>query len=153
MDDTTIRVMRLASQGLYCSQIIMSLALETAGRENPELIRSLAGLAFGGGTGQGGCGVLTGGCCVLALYAGRGAANEQEHPALMPMLEEFGDWFAEQAQGEGGGVSCAAIMGEDVPRQPQQKCGLMVAQAFGKLVEMLMANGFDLANLGAPDEY
>lgn len=153
MDDTTIRVMRLSSQGLYCSQIIMALALETSGRSNPELIRSLAGLAFGGGTGQGSCGVLTGGGCVLGLYAGKAGAGEQESPALMPMLEEFGDWFVAQAQGEGGAVTCSAIMGDDPPRAPQQKCGLMVAQAFGKLMELLTANGFDLANPGPPDEY
>lgn len=153
MDDTTIRVMRLASQGLYCSQIIMALALEISGRSNPDLIRSLAGLAFGCGTGKGNCGVLTGGCCVLALHAGKGGAEEQEHPALMPMLEEFGDWFAAQAQGEGGAVSCSAIMGDVAPRQPQQKCGLMVAQAFVKLMEMLTAKGFDPTDPGEDDGY
>ncbi|MCB2191127.1 MAG: C-GCAxxG-C-C family protein [Deltaproteobacteria bacterium] len=152
MNDTTIRVMRLAAQGLYCSQILMALALEAAGRANPELIRSLAGLAFGGGTGKGSCGVLTGGCCVLALYAGKAGAGEEEHPTLMPMLEEFGDWFAAQAQC-GGAVSCEAIMGDNAPRQPQQKCGELVAQAFDKVVEMLVANGFDPASPGQAYEY
>ena len=153
MEELTIRVMRLASQGLYCSQIMMALALETSGRSNPELIRALAGLAFGGGMGKGSCGVLSGGGCVLGLYTGKAGPGEEESPALMPMLEEFYDWFAAEAQGAGGGISCEAIMGDDAPRAPQQKCGLLVAKAFGKLLELLAAHGFDPAKPGPPDEY
>lgn len=153
MDDTTIRVMRLSSQGLYCSQILMALVLETRGRPNPELIRSLAGLAFGCGTGRGSCGVLTGGGCVLGLYAGKAGAGEEESPALMPMLEEFSEWFAAEAQGQGGGVSCEAIMGDEAPRAPQQKCGLLVAKAFAKLMDMLLANGFDPTRPGEADGF
>jgi len=148
MDDMMLRVMRLAASGLYCSQIIMALALETRGEENPELLRSLAGLAFGCGTGQGSCGVLSGGACVLALYAGKGSPGEEESPALMPMLQEFGEWFAAQTGGADGGITCAAILGEDAPRVPQQKCGELVAAAFDKVLELLAANGFDPAEAG-----
>lgn len=152
MDGMMIRVMRLAAQGLYCSQIMMALALETQGRDNPELIRALAGLAFGCGMGQGTCGVLSGAACVLALYAGKGGPGEEESPALMPMLQELNEWFAAECGGEGGGTTCAAILGEDAPRQPQQKCGEMVAAAFGKVMELLVAHGFDPADPGAAGE-
>ena len=153
MDDLMLRVMRLASQGLYCSQIMMALALETQGRENPELLRSLAGLAFGCGMGQGACGVLSGGACVLALYAGKAGPSEEESPVFMPMLQELGDWFAAQAGGENGGITCAAILGEDAPRAPQQKCGELAAAAFGKVVELLTTNGFNPADPEQAHEY
>ncbi|MCB2227728.1 MAG: C-GCAxxG-C-C family protein [Desulfarculaceae bacterium] len=153
MDDTMLRVMRLAAQGLYCSQIMMALALETQGRENPDMIRALAGLAFGCGMGAGTCGVLSGGACVLALYAGKGGQGEEESPAFMPMLQELGEWFAARAQGENGGTTCEAILGADAPRQPQQKCGEMVAEAFAKVMELLVAHGFDPADPGHVDEY
>jgi len=145
MDDMMLRVMRLGASGLYCSQIIMALALETRGEENPALVRSLAGLAFGCGTGQASCGVLSGGACVLALYAGK-APGEEESPALMPLLQEFGEWFAANAGGENGGVTCAAILGEGTPRVTQQKCGELVAAAFGRILELLAAHGFDPTN-------
>ncbi|MCF8035184.1 MAG: C-GCAxxG-C-C family protein [Desulfarculaceae bacterium] len=153
MDDMMIRVMRLASQGLYCSQIMMALALETQGRENPGLIRSLAGLAFGCGMGQGVCGVLSGAACVLALYAGKGGQGEEESPSLMPMLQELNEWFAGQCGGESGGITCEAILGADAPRTPQQKCGEMAGAAFGKVVELLTAHGFDPADPERPDEF
>lgn len=153
MDDTMLRVMRLASQGLYCSQIMMALALETQGRENPEMLRALAGLAFGCGLGQGVCGVLSGGACVLALYAAKGGPGEEESPAFLPMLQELNEWFAARAQGENGGITCEAVLGADAPRQPQQKCGEMVAEAFAKVMELLAAHGFDLADPGHVDEY
>lgn len=141
-----IRVMRLSGQGLYCSQILMALALETGGRANPELVRSLAGLAFGCGMGQGTCGVLSGAACVLALYAGKGGPDEEESPAFMPMLEELNDWFAAEHAGQGGAATCEAIIGPGSPKAPQQKCGVLVAGAFAKVMEILAANGFDPAD-------
>lgn len=143
MDETMIRVMRLSAQGLYCSQIIMALALETGGASNPELVRSMAGLAFGCGTGQGSCGVLTGASCVLALYAGKGGPDEEESPALMPMLEELNDWFTVCAGGLDGAVTCEAIVGPEANHSPQQKCGTLVAEALQKIMDLLTAHGFD----------
>jgi hypothetical protein len=151
LDDTMIRVMRLSAQGLYCSQIIMAMALETSGCSNPELVRSMAGLAFGCGTGQASCGVLTGAACVLALHAGRGVADEEESPAFMPMLEELNDWFAARAGGPNGAVTCEAIMGPGANHTPQQKCGALVGEAFVKLMEILTSNGFDPTDVGRPD--
>ncbi len=145
MDEIMIRVMRLAGQGFHCSQILGTLALETRGGSNPELIRALAGLAYGCGTGQGTCGVLTGAACVLGLYAGKGGPGEEESPALALMLEELIDWFAAQAQAQGskGGLTCEGIIGDQVGRTQQQICGTLVAGAFVRLMELLQANGID----------
>jgi len=143
-----IRVMRLASQGLHCSQILMALALETRGESNPELVRSLAGLAYGCGTGRASCGALTGAACVLALYAGQGGPGEEESPALPLMLEELTEWFAAAAGGREGALTCEAIAGPEVTRAAQQKCGALVAGAFNKVMELLAAHGFDPADSG-----
>lgn len=143
-----IRVMRLAGQGLYCSQIMGALALETRGGSNPELIRSLAGLAYGCGTGQGSCGVLTGAACVLALYAGKGGPGEEESPALALMLEELTDWFAARANGREGLLTCDGVLDGETVRSSQQKCGTLVAEAFAKVMELLTAHGFDPSDPG-----
>jgi hypothetical protein len=82
MDDAMIRMMRLAQKGYTCSQILILLALEARAEENPSLVRAAAGLAYGCGTGKGSCGVLTGGSCVIALFAGKGSDEEQESEKL-----------------------------------------------------------------------
>ena len=150
MNELMLKVMRLASQGLYCSQVVMALALETRGEENPELLRSLAGLAFGCGDGRGTCGALSGAACVLGLYAGKAGPQDEESPRFAGMQEELADWFAGEA---GGAVTCEAIMGEAMARTPRQKCGELVAGAFAKVLEILAANGFDPADAGRPDGY
>jgi hypothetical protein len=146
MDDAELNVMRLAGQGLSCSQILITLALQTRGENSPGLVRALAGLAYGCGLGQGTCGVLTGSACVLALYAGKSGEGDEESPAFLPMLEELNEWFAGRAAEmgtEGGAVTCSAIIGPETGRAPQAKCGSLVAQTHGKVMELLMAHGFD----------
>lgn len=143
-----IRVMRLSAQGFYCSQIIMALALETGGVSKPELVRSMAGLAFGCGTGQASCGVLTGAACVLAFHAAKGGPDEEESPALMPMLEELNDWFVACADGLDGAVTCEAIVGPEANHSPQQKCGTLVAEALLKIMDLLAVHGFDPTDAG-----
>lgn len=63
MDDVMFRMMELKSKGFYCSQIMMLLALENQDKINEDLVRSMAGLAFGVGIGDV-CGALTGGACI-----------------------------------------------------------------------------------------
>lgn len=66
MDDLVFRMMELKAKGFYCSQILTMLALESQEKENPDLVRAMAGLAFGVGIGEV-CGALTGGH-VFCLY-------------------------------------------------------------------------------------
>ena len=47
MDDLTIRMLQLAHQGYACSQVMILLALEACGRSNPDLVRCMAGPAYG----------------------------------------------------------------------------------------------------------
>ncbi len=146
MDDILIRMMQLAQAGYSCSQILLLLALETGGRENHDLVRTMAGLAYGCGTGQATCGVLTGGCCLLALYAGKGALQEQESDRFMLMLQELNDWFMERVGTQYGGIECDKIVGEEGPAAARQRCGTIVAETYAKAMEILVVNDFDPAN-------
>lgn len=60
MDDYQIQMLRLAAAGYACSQIIIHLGLDARGEENPDLVRSMAGLAYGCGGGQATCGAIVG---------------------------------------------------------------------------------------------
>ena len=143
MDDTMLRMMRLAQKGYTCSQILILLALEAKGEQNPALVRAAAGLAYGCGTGKGSCGVLTGGSCVIALFAGKGSDEEQESEKFMMMLQDLSDWFSERVGGQYGGIECQAIVGEEGPASARQRCGGILAETYAKVVEILIANGFD----------
>ena len=143
MDDTQIRMMQLAAQGYYCSQIMLQLALEARGEDNPALVRAMAGPAYGCGSGRATCGALTGGCCLLALYAAKGSDTESESDRLFLMLNELADWFDQQVGARYGGSACETITGEDGPAAARQRCGGIVAETFAKTMEILLANDFD----------
>jgi Putative redox-active protein (C_GCAxxG_C_C) len=143
MDDILIRMIQLGQKGYNCSQIIMLLGLEVRGATNPQLVRAMGGLAYGCGTGRGSCGVLTGGCCLLALYAGKGEDGETPSERLDLMLQELNDWFAARTGCEQGGMSCDSIVGEAGPVASRQKCGALVAETYTKVMEILAANEID----------
>jgi hypothetical protein len=144
MDDTMIRMMRLAQKGYTCSQILILLALEARGEQNPVLVRAAAGLAYGCGTGKASCGVLTGGSCVIALFAGKGSDEEQESEKFMMMLQDLSDWFSEHVGGQYGGIECQGIVGDEGPAAARQRCGAILAETYAKVMEILFINGFDV---------
>jgi len=143
IDDLTIRMLQLSQKGYGCSQIMLLLLLELRGEENPDLVRSMAGLAYGCGAGRATCGTLTGGCCALALYAGKGGDDESGSERLMLMLQELSDWFEQQVGGRHGGTACETIVGLEGPAAARQRCGAIVADTYAKVLEILDANGFD----------
>ena len=138
-----IRMLQLSQKGYTCSQIIIMLGLEVRGETNPGLVRVSAGLAYGCGSGRGSCGALTGGCCLLALYAGKGSDEEQESDRFSLMLQELTDWFAERTGGNDDAMSCEMIVGEAGPAASRQRCGAIVADTYAKVMEILAANGID----------
>jgi hypothetical protein len=150
MDDAMIRMMRLAQKGYSCSQIFILLALEARGEQNPGLVRAAAGLAYGFGTGKGSCGVLTGGSCVIGLFAGKGSDGEQESERFPLMLQDLSDWFSKHVGGQYGGIECQAIVGEHGPAASRQRCGAILAETYAKVMEILFINGFDPSTLIDP---
>ncbi|MFV0422617.1 DVU_1555 family C-GCAxxG-C-C protein [Oleidesulfovibrio sp.] len=144
LDDTSLTMMRLAGQGYCCSQIILLLALEGMGRENPDLVRAAAGLCHGGGSCDGPCGIVTGGNCLLALYTAKGHDNDQADERLPMLIEEFGDWFTETTV-QYGGISCGDITGGECRTPDMSRCGTLIATAYARLMEILDENGIDPA--------
>lgn len=139
MEQIRQRVRRLSQEGLSCSQILLALALEDQGRSNPELIRAMAGLAMGCGTGEATCGVLTGAACVLGLYAGGDGTASEPSPDLLPMLAQLHQWFLRAAGAPPDQASCQALLGPTPTAASLQRCADLVAQAHRKVRELLAA--------------
>ena len=59
-DELVNRMIQLAENKYNCSQIMMVLALEQEGRQNPDLVRAMSGLGDGCGFFQETCGIMTG---------------------------------------------------------------------------------------------
>jgi hypothetical protein len=142
LSDISLRILQLSTQGYGCSQVLMQLALEARGEDNPGLVRAMAGLEYGCGGGRATCGALTAGCCVLALYAGKNG-DPVGSERLPLMLQAISDWFEERLGGAHGGITCEAILGAEGPAAARQRCGTIVADTHAQLLEILAANGFD----------
>lgn len=141
MDGEVARMAELRAQGFHCSQILLILGLERQGKQNPDLVRAMTGLANGLGDSGKICGVLTGGVCLLGLYAGRGEVAEQEHHQLNIMIQNLVVWF-EQTFGENyGGIDCQSILNDD-PWNRMLRCPNMVLETYVKVEQLLAENGF-----------
>ncbi|HVP48154.1 MAG TPA: C-GCAxxG-C-C family protein [Bryobacteraceae bacterium] len=127
-------------RGFGCSQILALMALEAQGRENPELVRAMSGLLLGMGCGKI-CGALTGGCCVLGMYAGKGTEDTNADPRLQSMLERFVEWFEVEFEGRFGGINCSDIVQDDAHLR-MTRCPVIVSETLNKLREILAENDF-----------
>jgi C_GCAxxG_C_C family probable redox protein len=136
------RMMQLAQQGFHCSEIILFMGLEAQGKTDPDLIRAVSGLAGGIGFSGDVCGAVTGGACLLGLYAGKGVADEDENPTLRIMVSELLDWFSQEQTEQGGGIHCRDILNED-PRNIQAKCPAIVSGVYLKVRSILDDHGID----------
>jgi len=123
---------------------LLFMGLEAQGKSNPDLIRAMSGLAGGLGFTGDTCGALTGGACLLGLYAGRGAPEEQEDEKLNLMVSELVDWFSEEYGKIYGGIRCEIILGDD-PRNRTARCPNMVFGTYEKVKALLIEYGFDLS--------
>lgn len=143
MNDDSLRIMELAMQGFHCSHILVLLALEAQGKQNPELVRAMSGLVAGMGCGKT-CGVLTGGCCVLGLYAGKGTAQGAPDERLTGMLQRFVEWFEVEYTRRYGGIQCADILADDA-RNQITRCPSIVQESLEELQRILEESGYDFA--------
>jgi hypothetical protein len=142
MADEAFRVFELSLQGFSCSQILAIMALEEQGKEDPLLVRAMSGLLGGMGCGKT-CGTLTGACCVLGMYAGRGSIDENEDGLLTVMLAELVEWFETEYGARYHGTDCDDITGKD-PGQRLSRCPQMIAETFKKLCEILTLHDYCL---------
>lgn len=142
--DELERMRELKQQGFFCSQILLILGMELQGKENPDLLRAMNALAGGiGFTGET-CGALTGGACLLGLYAGKGTPEQEEDPRLLFMAEDLVRWFKTEFGQKYGGIRCDEILSEG-GKDMGARCPAIVLGTFRKVKELLVENGFDLA--------
>jgi C_GCAxxG_C_C family probable redox protein len=135
-----MRMMELKQQGFFCSQILLSMALEDRGESNPALIRATRGLAGGLGFAGESCGALTGGACMLGLYAGKGKSDEPDDPRTDQMVQELVAWFKEEHGQNYGGIRCDDILvGE--PANMKTRCPHLVITTYEKANELLEKYG------------
>ena len=144
--DEIDRIRELKQQGFFCSQIIMIMGLEMQGKTNPELVRSMQGLSGGLGLSGEICGALSGGACLLGLYAGKGEPGEMQNLEFDPMVQQLVIWFKEMTLPKYGGIRCEEILEGDFSNQPE-RCPFLVAETFQKVKELLVENGYDLSGL------
>ena len=130
-----LRMLGLSTKGFQCAQILIILALEYDEEENQGLVRSLGGLNLGLSNMCGPCGALSGACCVISYFAGKGDEVEVEHPAFKDMLAEFSAWFRENS----GSQICTEILGGDIGKM-SERCPGIIEASYHKVMEILHRN-------------
>lgn len=144
MNEEFFRMVEIAQQEFYCSQILLMMGLEAQGKQNPELIRAMAGLVGGLGFCGKTCGSLTGGACLLALYAGKGSEEEVEDSRLNAMIRELVEWFEREQCANYSDINCENIL-ENNPKNRLERCPQLVYATYEKVKAILAENGYDLA--------
>lgn len=148
MDDLGFEMFKLTNAGYCCSQIMMKLALDAEGQENPDLLRAVNGLCMGIGSTQKTCGVLTGGIAILGLYAGKGTDTEHPKPEFSEMVDEFTEWFSTEFKS----TQCQDIIGVCTVKDFQTnqeyrlKCGDILIKSYQKIQEILQEKDFEFGS-------
>lgn len=145
MDDMD-SMKEMKSQGFVCSQIILKMGLELQGKENPDLIKSVQGLAGGLGFTGDICGALSGGTCLLGLYAGKGSSEDEDDPRLLFMIEDLVKWFKTEFGNLYGGTHCDDIVNNEGQKMAV-RCPQITAATYQKIKELLVENNFDLSGM------
>lgn len=131
-------IFTLSNKGYCCSQILALLILGAQGKENSDLVRSLSGLCHGIAQSGDACGILTGGCCVLAYLVGRETDDDSALPGAKIVLEEYVDWFEKISKEKWGSIRCSDILGEESPEGPDKShCRELLARSWERLLGIL----------------
>lgn len=146
MDDAQLMVLELAGKGYSCAQMVIIGGLRLMGRENPDLVRAMSGLAQGVACSGGVCGAFSGGACLIGLYCGKGLDAEAPRPEYPLLMDALLEWFREEAKA-GGAVSCDAILGLNQAAvcrgMDPERCGTLVAACWTKAVSLLVEYNID----------
>jgi C_GCAxxG_C_C family probable redox protein len=135
MSDVFERLFEHSQKGYSCSQVMLMIALESEGKENPDLIRAMSGLR--GGLDDAGevCGALSGGMCFLSYFGGKGGDDETENVHLKAMSKELYEWFVEYTA-EYGGIDCRQILEGDLNNRVE-RCPMVVRDTLEKCILLL----------------
>ncbi|HNZ63950.1 MAG TPA: C-GCAxxG-C-C family protein, partial [Bacillota bacterium] len=107
--DLDMLLLEMSRQGFMCAQIMMKLALDIDGKENPDLIRAMSGLNFGMGKTGSACGALTGGAAALGYFTGQGEPEELPHSRASEIIAAYVNWFKDTYHTD----TCHGLIGGD----------------------------------------
>ena len=125
--DARTRIDDELSKGFCCSEIIMKLYLEEAGKDNPSLVKAMGGFC-GGIDGLQTCGALASACCAIV------DASEDRNATKMERL-----LFVEKFVEKNGGCICNEILGGDDSKRATI-CPTLVEETYYDLVDFLEDN-------------
>ncbi|GAP13641.1 putative redox-active protein [Longilinea arvoryzae] len=145
MDDLDY-MKELKGQGFVCSQILLKMGLELQGKDNPDLIRAIQGLAGGLGYTGDVCGSLSAGACLLGMYAGKGTPEDEDDPRLYFMIADLVKWFKQEYGQGNGAIHCDDIVNNQGTKSIAH-CPEIVAATYQKVKDLLVDNGFDLSGM------
>lgn len=137
LDGPYLDILLMKQKGLCCSQIVVKLVLRDLGRDNPDLVRSMAALCNGSYAGVT-CGVLTGAACALSLALEAPRERELQAPEFTLLLAELWDWFSVRAEKGYGGISCDEILKASPDKRA---CSDLLMATMEKLQSMLATMG------------
>jgi Putative redox-active protein (C_GCAxxG_C_C). len=116
-------IFELKLRGYCCSQIIMELGLRKLGKENPDLIKAMAGLCNGMWQ-EKTCGILSAAICLFYLTDPEQASQYN--------ASAFTEWFEDAF----GSTECEMLL-EHNPLNKAEKCPAMLDASFMKICELL----------------
>ena len=134
MDGDVKRLHQLRLEGKCCSAVLLQLALELRGEENPGLVQASTGLCLGVHSGLT-CGALTGAACMLSLFDEKLAATE--------MIPQLAEWFTTTYGALYQGADCRSILGGR-PENKALRCPSIIESTYLEAREILQEFGFDL---------
>ena len=121
------RMNELALSGRCCTQIMVQMALDEVGAENPQMVDAVGALCLGMFAGRT-CGALTGAALAMALRS--------SGPLDGALVKELVEWFAD----EFGSLDCDDILGGD-PTSRFVTCPPLVSRTYEEAMELLAAHG------------
>ena len=141
MDEFLDYIAEEARNGYHCSNILVKMALEMKGSENPELVSAASALAGGlGYTTKYVCGCLSGGLCMLGLFISKGSDEQTVHPQEKEITAEFTEWFENEIGGRYGSCVCGDIVGPDISARTL-KCPVIIRDTYLQVSGMIEKYG------------
>jgi len=126
-DDRAARMNELALSGRCCTQIMVQLALDEAGADNPQMVDAVGALCLGLFAGRT-CGALSGAALAMALRT--------SGPLDGGLVKELVEWFADQY----GSIDCDDILGSD-PMSRFVTCPPLVTRTYEEAMQLLASRG------------
>ena len=143
-DENYFHLLQLSNEDYSCSQLLMQMALDDMGRENPELVRAMGGLVAGIGHCGLTCGALTSGACLISYFAGKGSPDEVEDSRVNEMVAELVAWFTETYTPQYGGITCNDLLSNDYEANHIERCPVILLATNRKVQQILTDNGYDI---------